>query len=271
MAASANPTGTTATNGVAPGPDAPAAPRAGEGTTTAPLLDIRDLSITFPGPRGFLPGKRGPDIRAVVDASLHVGQRETVGLVGESGSGKTTIGKGVLRFVRAAAGTIRLGDNDVTGFGRKVPHAYRRQVQVVFQDPVASLNPSIVVGDIIGEPLKLHFGMGAAARRRRVTELLEQVGLAAHHVERYPYEFSGGQRQRIAVARALASEPELIVLDEPVSALDVSTQSQVINLLERLQDETGAAYLLIAHDLAVVRHVSRRIYVMYRSRIVEEG
>jgi len=206
-----------------------------------------------------------------VDASLHVGERETVGLVGESGSGKTTIGKGVLRFVRAAGGTIRLGDNDVTGFGRKVPHAYRRQVQVVFQDPVASLNPSIVVGDIIGEPLKLHFGMGAAARRRRVTELLEQVGLAAHHVERYPYEFSGGQRQRIAVARALASEPELIVLDEPVSALDVSTQSQVINLLERLQDETGAAYLLIAHDLAVVRHVSRRIYVMYRSRIVEEG
>ena len=266
---SANSTGTAATNGVTPGRIAPAGGDRGRGCCA--MLDIRDLSITFPGAAGLLPGKRGPDVRAVVDASLHVGEQETVGLVGESGSGKTTIGKGVLRFVRAAAGTIRLGDNDVTGFGRKVPKSYRRQVQVVFQDPVASLNPSIIVGDIIGEPLKLHFGMGAAARRRRVTELLEQVGLAAHHLERYPYEFSGGQRQRIAVARALASEPQLIVLDEPVSALDVSTQSQVINLLERLQDETGAAYLLIAHDLAVVRHVSRRIYVMYRSRIVEEG
>jgi ABC-type oligopeptide transport system ATPase subunit len=164
-----------------------------------------------------------------------------------------------------------MGDYDVTGLGRKVPKSFRREVQVVFQDQVASLNPSIVVGDLIGEPLKLHFGMTAVARRRRVTELLEQVGLAAHHLERYPYEFSGGQRQRVVIARALASEPKLIVLDEPVSALDVSTQSQVINLLEHLQAETGAAYLLIAHDLAVVRHASRRIYVMYRSRIVEEG
>jgi oligopeptide/dipeptide ABC transporter ATP-binding protein len=236
-----------------------------------PLLDIRDLTITFPGSGSQMMGRRRPDVRAVVEASLHVGHQETVGLVGESGSGKTTIGKGVLRFVRAAAGTIRLGGYDVTNFGRKVPMDYRREVQVVFQDPVGSLNPSIIVGDIIGEPLKLHFGMGATARRRRVVELLEQVGLAAHHLERYPYEFSGGQRQRIAVARALASEPQLIVLDEPVSALDVSTQSQVINLLEKLQGETGAAYLLIAHDLAVVRHVSQRIYVMYRSRIVEEG
>jgi oligopeptide/dipeptide ABC transporter ATP-binding protein len=236
-----------------------------------PLLDIGHLSITFPGGGGMLPWRQGADVRAVVDASLHVGQRETVGLVGESGSGKTTIGRGVLRFVRAAGGSIRLGGFDVTGFGRKVPKSYRRQVQIVFQDPVASLNPSIIVGDLIGEPLKLHFGMNAAARRQRAAELLEQVGLAAHHLERYPYEFSGGQRQRIAIARALASEPELIVLDEPVSALDVSTQSQVINLLERLQAQTGAAYLLIAHDLAVVRHASSRIYVMYRSRIVEEG
>ncbi len=242
-----------------------------DGAHRGPLLDIRDLSITFPGTGGVLRSRRGPDVRAVVDASLHVGPGETVGLVGESGSGKTTIGRGVLRFVRASAGTIRLGGHDVTGFGRKVPKAYRREVQVVFQDPVASLNPSIIVGELIGEPLKLHFGMGATARRRRAAELLEQVGLAAHHLERYPYEFSGGQRQRIAVARALASEPQLIVLDEPVSALDVSTQSQVINLLEKLQGETGAAYLLIAHDLAVVRHVSQRIYVMYRSRIVEEG
>jgi oligopeptide/dipeptide ABC transporter ATP-binding protein len=210
-------------------------------------------------------------VRAVVGASLQVADGESVGLVGESGSGKTTIGRAVLRFVRATGGTIRLGEHDVTGFGRSVPREFRRHVQVVFQDPVGSLNPSMVVGDLIGEPLKLQLGMAASARRRRAAELLEQVGLAAHHLERYPYEFSGGQRQRIAIARALASEPQLIVLDEPVSALDVSTQSQVINLLEKLQRETGAAYLLIAHDLAVVRHVSRRIYVMYRSRIVEEG
>jgi oligopeptide/dipeptide ABC transporter ATP-binding protein len=240
-------------------------------STRAPLLDISHLSVTFPGRRSMIRGRLTPDVRAVVDATLQVGEGETVGLVGESGSGKTTIGKAILRFVPASGGTIRLGEHDVTGFGRKVPKPYRREVQVVFQDPVASLNPSIIVGDLIGEPLKLHFAMGTEARRRRAIELLEQVGLAAHHLERYPYEFSGGQRQRIAVARALASEPRLIVLDEPVSALDVSTQSQVINLLEKLQSETGVAYLLIAHDLAVVRHVSKRICVMYRSRIVEEG
>jgi oligopeptide/dipeptide ABC transporter ATP-binding protein len=264
--------GATGRTGAAPGrtgPEPDAAGINGRAGSSA-LLEIRNLSMTFPGRRSVA-GRRGPDVRAVVDATLHVGEGETVGLVGESGSGKTTIGKGILGFVRATEGTIRLGEHDVTGFGRKVPKAYRRQVQVVFQDPVASLNPSIIVGDLIGEPLKLHFGMGANERRKRVIELLQQVGLAAHHLERYPYEFSGGQRQRIAVARALASEPRLIVLDEPVSALDVSTQSQVINLLEKLQSETGVAYLLIAHDLAVVRHVSKRICVMYRSRIVEEG
>lgn len=239
--------------------------------TNGPLLEIQDLTITFPGGKGQWPWQRQPDVRAVQGASLSIASGETLGLVGESGSGKTTIGRAVLQFIQPAGGTIRLGDFDVTGFGRSVPSDYRRAVQVVFQDPVGSLNPSMLVGDIIGEPLKIHFGMDPEARDARAGDLLEQVGLERHHLQRYPYEFSGGQRQRIAVARALATEPQLLVLDEPVSALDTSTQSQVINLLDRLQSETGAAYLFIAHDLAVVRHISDRIAVMYHSRIVEKG
>jgi oligopeptide/dipeptide ABC transporter ATP-binding protein len=238
---------------------------------TEPLLEIDDLTITFPGGKGQWPWERQPDVRAVQNATLRIDPGETLGLVGESGSGKTTIGRAVLRFINPAGGSIRLGEFDVTGFGRSVPAAYRRAVQVVFQDPVGSLNPSMVVGDIIGEPLLIHFGLGSEARQRRAGDLLEQVGLERHHLQRYPYEFSGGQRQRIAVARALATEPQLLVLDEPVSALDTSTQSQVINLLDNLQAETGAAYLFIAHDLAVVRHISDRIAVMYHSRIVEQG
>jgi len=239
--------------------------------STDPLLEVSDLTITFPGGRGAWPWQRRPDVRAVQGASLSVAPGETLGLVGESGSGKTTIGRSILRFIEPAGGSIRLGDFDVTGFGRSVPPAYRRAVQVVFQDPVGSLNPSMVVGDIISEPLKIHFGLDSAARKDRAGDLLERVGLQRHHLSRYPYEFSGGQRQRIAVARALATEPQLLVLDEPVSALDVSTQSQVINLLEELQQQTGAAYLFIAHDLAVVRHISDRVAVMYHSRIVETG
>lgn len=236
-----------------------------------PLLDIDDVTISFPGGRGQLPWQRLPDVRAVQHASLTIDAGETVGLVGESGSGKTTLGRAVLRFIRPADGSIRLGDFDVTGFGRSVPHEFRNAVQVVFQDPVGSLNPSMVVGDIVGEPLKLHEGLTGEPARQRAAELLAQVGLRTEHLDRYPYEFSGGQRQRIAIARALATSPELIVLDEPVSALDVSTQSQVINLLEELQRETGTAYLFIAHDLAVVRHACERIAVMYHSRIVETG
>ncbi|MGI9598747.1 MAG: ABC transporter ATP-binding protein [Acidimicrobiales bacterium] len=235
------------------------------------LLEIDDLTIVFPGGRGALPWQKLPDVRAVQGASLKLAAGETLGLVGESGSGKTTVARAVLRFIEPAGGSIRLADFDVTGFGRSTPLDYRKAVQVVFQDPVGSLNPSMVVGDIIGEPLKIHFGLDADARNQRAGDLLEQVGLERHHLQRYPYEFSGGQRQRIAVARALATEPRLLVLDEPVSALDTSTQSQVINLLDRLQQETGAAYLFIAHDLAVVRHISDRIAVMYHSRIVETG
>lgn len=236
-----------------------------------PMLEITDLTITFPGGKGQWPWQKQPDVRAVQNASLRIDAGETLGLVGESGSGKTTIGRAVLRFIDPAGGSIRLGDFDVTEFGRSIPSDYRRAVQVVFQDPVGSLNPSMVVGDIIGEPLQIHFGLDGDERDRRAGDLLEQVGLERHHLERYPYEFSGGQRQRIAVARALATEPRLLVLDEPVSALDTSTQSQVINLLDSLQTETGAAYLFIAHDLAVVRHISDRIAVMYHSRIVEQG
>ncbi len=236
-----------------------------------PLLEIDDLTIVFPGGRGALPWQSLPDVRAVQHVSLAVAKGETLGLVGESGSGKTTIGRAIMRFIKPHSGSIRLGDTDVTGFGRATPKSYRKAVQVVFQDPVGSLNPSMLVGDIVSEPLRIHFDMNEDARRARAGELLEQVGLQRHHLNRYPYEFSGGQRQRIAVARALATEPDLLVLDEPVSALDVSTQSQVINLFEQLQEDTGAAYLFIAHDLAVVRHISDRIAVMYHSRIVETG
>lgn len=235
------------------------------------LLAIDGLTVVFPGGRGRVPWQRRPDVRAVQNASLTVGVGETVGLVGESGSGKTTLGRAVLRFLTPADGSIRLGEFDVTAFGRTVPIEYRNAVQVVFQDPVGSLNPSMVVADIIGEPLTLHERLRGEPRRQRAAELLEQVGLRAEHLDRYPHEFSGGQRQRIAIARALATSPDLIVLDEPVSALDVSTQSQVINLLEQLQRDTGTAYLFIAHDLAVVRHACERIVVMYHSRIVETG
>lgn len=235
------------------------------------LLEVKDLSVVFPGGRGALPWQRLPDVRAVQGASISIERRESVGLVGESGSGKTTLGRAILRFVEPAGGSIRLGDFDVTGFGRRTPRSYRQAVQVVFQDPVGSLNPSMTVRDIVAEPLQINMGLGGMALDERSAELMGLVGLEAHHLDRYPYEFSGGQRQRIAIARALATTPELLVLDEPVSALDVSTQSQVINLLERLQRETDAAYLFIAHDLAVVRHICQRVAVMYHSRIVETG
>ncbi|HWL41579.1 MAG TPA: oligopeptide/dipeptide ABC transporter ATP-binding protein [Ilumatobacter sp.] len=238
---------------------------------TAPLLDVEHLTVRFPGGRGRLPWRRQPGVAAVQDASLTVGAGETVGLVGESGSGKTTLGRAVLRFVQPSSGTIRLDGVDLAGIGRQTPVTYRKDVQMVFQDPVGSLNPAMLVGAIVGEPVRIHDGLTGPARSARVAELLDQVGLPAHHIGRFPYELSGGQRQRVAIARALATRPRLIVLDEPVSALDVSTQSQVINLLEQIQGDTGAAYLLIAHDLAVVRHSCRRVVVMYRSRVVETG
>ncbi|TDC72018.1 ABC transporter ATP-binding protein [Actinomadura sp. GC306] len=244
---------------------------AGQGTGgTGPLLRVRDLTVTFAGRRPA-PWRRPATTVAVNGADLDIAQGETLGLVGESGSGKSTTARAVLRLLRPDRGTIEAAGFRVDAFGRRVPDGYRRAVQAVFQDPLGSLNPTKVIGDIVAEPLAVHFGLRGPERDGRVAELLDRVGLAAHHARRYPYELSGGQRQRVSIARALAPEPRLIILDEPVSALDVSVQSQVVNLLEDVRDRTGVGYLFVAHDLAVVRHACDRIAVMYRGRVVEEG
>ncbi|WP_395109903.1 ABC transporter ATP-binding protein [Actinomadura sp. SCN-SB] len=239
-------------------------------TGTGPLLRVRNLTVTFTGNRSA-PWRRPGTTVAVNDIDLDVAPGETLGLVGESGSGKSTTARAILRLLRPDGGTIEAAGFQVDSFGRRVPAAYRRAVQAVFQDPLGSLDPTKVIGDIVAEPLAIHFGLRGPERDRRVAGLLDQVGLAAHHARRYPYELSGGQRQRVSIARALAAEPRLIVLDEPVSALDVSVQSQVVNLLEDVRERTGVGYLFVAHDLAVVRHASDRIAVMYRGRVVEEG
>ncbi len=236
----------------------------------APLLAVNDLHVTFRVRRGWF-GRRSFVVRAVNGISFEIHSGETFGLVGESGSGKSTVGRALLKLVDAERGDILLNGRPVAELrGRMLD--FRRDLQVVFQDPYASLNPTKVIGDIVGEPLLIHGLVRTRAEREsRVAELLTQVGLAPELMERYASEFSGGQRQRIAVARALALSPKLIVCDEPVSALDVSTQSQVVNLLEELQQTLGLAYLFIAHDLAVVRHLSHRIGVMYLGRLVEVG
>ncbi|MWA03019.1 ATP-binding cassette domain-containing protein [Actinomadura sp. LD22] len=236
----------------------------------ADLLRVRNLTVTFAGRRSAT-WRRPGAVVAVNDLDLDLTSGETLGLVGESGSGKSTTARAILRLLRPSGGTIEAAGFAVGAFGRRVPLEYRRAVQAVFQDPLGSLDPTKVIGDILAEPLAVHFGLRGTERDRRVATLLDQVGLAGHHLRRYPYELSGGQRQRVSIARALAVEPKLIILDEPVSALDVSVQSQVVNLLEDVQERTGVAYLFVAHDLAVVRHACDRIAVMYRSRIVEEG
>jgi peptide/nickel transport system ATP-binding protein len=235
---------------------------------TAPVLDVDHLTVTFRS-GGFLRPTRV--VRAVDDVGFALDERETLGLVGESGSGKSTTGRAILRLVKADAGHVVVAGKDITEMGRRELRQARRDMQMVFQDPYSSLDPSMVVGDSVGEPLEVYEGLRGKERDRRVTELLEVVGLSRHHVERYPYEFSGGQRQRIAIARAIALNPKLVVCDEAVSALDVSTRNQIINLLERLRDEFGMAYLFIAHDLSVVRHISQRVAVMYLGRLVELG
>jgi oligopeptide/dipeptide ABC transporter ATP-binding protein len=204
-----------------------------------------------------------------VDLGLHAGT--TLGLVGESGSGKSTLARLVLRLIDPTAGAIVLDSVDITTLSGPSLRRSRREMQMIFQDPYSSLDPRQTIAEIVGEPLQIHTSLPAKERERRVIELLGQVGIGRHVLGRQPHEFSGGQRQRIAIARALALEPKLLVCDEPVSALDVSTQSQVINLLSELQDRLGLAYLFIAHDLSVVRHLSDRIAVMYLGRIVEEG
>jgi oligopeptide/dipeptide ABC transporter ATP-binding protein len=237
--------------------------------STSPLLTVRDLSVDFPLPRAFL-GRRRMH-RAVDGVSFDVHAHETLGLVGESGSGKSTIGRAILGLVRPTEGTITFDGVELTSAPRDAVQRLRPQMQVVFQNPFASLNPALTVGDAIGEPLRVHKGLRGATLDAAVAELLRQVGLAPGVAGRYPRSFSGGQRQRIAVARAIALRPRLLIADEPVSSLDVSTRGQIINLLEQLGTELGLADLFIGHDLAVVRHISDRIAVMHRGQLVELG
>jgi oligopeptide transport system ATP-binding protein len=234
-----------------------------------PLLRVKGLTKNF-NLGGGLFSRQHDIVHAVDGVSFEIGRAETLGLVGESGSGKSTTGRCVLRLIEPTSGEIWFEEEDVVAMDSRALRVMRRDIQIIFQDPFASLNPRMTVGAIIGEALTIH---GLAKTRAeftaRVTELLEIVGLQADHMHRYPHEFSGGQRQRIGIARALAVEPKLIVCDEPVSALDVSIQAQVINLLEDLQQKFGLAYLFIAHDLSVVEHISMRVAVMYLGRIVE--
>ena len=232
-----------------------------------PLLEVRDLVKHFPLRRGAFGRARG-HVRAVAGVSFDLWRGETLGLVGESGCGKSTTGRALLRLIEPTSGTVRFDGQDMGALDRDGLRAMRRRVQFVFQDPVGSLNPRLSVGAMLEEALMVH-GLGSPNRRDRAVELLEQVGLSADHIDRYPHEFSGGQRQRIGIARALSVEPDLLVLDEPVSALDVSVQAQVINLLADLQAKLGLTYLFIAHDLALVEHVSDRVAVMYLGRVVE--
>ncbi len=235
--------------------------------TGTPLLSVRDLRMHFPQRSGAL-GRVTGHVRAVDGVSFDLWPGETLGLVGESGCGKSTTGRAILRLLQPTAGEVRFDGQDVGGLDREGLRALRRRAQIVFQDPFGSLNPRMSVGAMLLEALKVH-GLGGAKPRARAIELLERVGLRAEHIDRYPHEFSGGQRQRLGIARALSVEPDFLVLDEPVSALDVSVQAQVVNLLEDLQRDLGLTYLFIAHDLALVEHVSDRVAVMYLGRIVE--
>jgi oligopeptide transport system ATP-binding protein len=235
------------------------------------LLEITNLVKHFPIKSGIFFDRQVGAVRAVDDVSLSVHEGETVGLVGESGCGKSTLCRTVVKLLAPTSGSIRFEGAELAGLGRRDMRPHRRQMQMIFQDPYASLNPRKRVGQIVGEPLKLHKMASGGQLKRQVQELLVRVGLGAEHYNRFPHEFSGGQRQRIGIARALALRPKLIIADEPVSALDVSIQAQIINLLDDLQDEFKLTYVFVAHDLGVVRHVADRVAVMYLGKIVEIG
>ena len=229
------------------------------------VLDVKNLDVTYPA-KGF--GKTG--FKALNDINIHVGQGETLGLVGESGSGKTTLGRAILGLAPVTAGSIDFLGKEISHASRRERRDLSRDLQVVFQDPYTSLNPSMEIGQILAEPLQIQ-GLDGASATKRIAELLDQVGLPSDALHRLPREFSGGQRQRVAIARALALSPKLIVCDEPVSALDLTTQARILDLFLQIQKDTGVSYLFVSHDLDVVRHISHRVAVMYKGEIVEQG
>ncbi len=237
----------------------------------APLLEVEHLTLHFPIRKGLVIQREVARVHAVDDVTFAIHDGETLGLVGESGCGKTTLSRTIMRLTDATDGTIRFRGQDVTHASRRALAPLRRDLQMVFQDPYASLNPRKRVGQIVGDQLKIQKVASGKELRTRVEGLLERVGLSPEHYNRFPHEFSGGQRQRIGIARALALGPKLVFCDEPVSALDVSIQAQIVNLLDDLQDEMGLTYVFVAHDIGVVRHISDRIAVMNRGKIVETG
>ena len=240
-------------------------------TDNGALVDVNDLVMHFPIKSGVLIDREIGRVRAVDGVSLQVREGETLGLVGESGCGKSTLCRAILQLLKPTSGSVRFEGKEIAGLGTREMRPFRRQMQMIFQDPYASLNPRHRVGHIIGDPLRLHGVASGAELKRTVNGLLETVGLSPEHYNRYPHEFSGGQRQRIGIARALALRPKLIIADEPVSALDVSIRAQIINLLDDLQDNFKLTYIFVAHDLGVIRQVSDRIAVMYLGKIVEVG
>jgi oligopeptide transport system ATP-binding protein len=248
---------------------APTPSQTTDGAPGGALLQVQDLVMHFPLTQGIIFQRKVGAVRAVDGLSFSIRKGETMGLVGESGCGKSTTGRAILQLHRPTSGTVQFEGVELTRLKGEPLRKMRRQMQMIFQDPYASLNPRMTVGSIIGEPLDIHNLARGKEKQQRVEELLRVVGLNPYFANRYPHEFSGGQRQRIGIARALAVNPSFIVCDEPISALDVSIQAQIINLLEELQDEFGLTYLFIAHDLSVVRHISDRIAVMYLGKIVE--
>ncbi|HID34830.1 MAG TPA: ATP-binding cassette domain-containing protein, partial [Anaerolineae bacterium] len=251
-------------------PKQPPAPTHGKhGQKDDILLEVKDLKMYFPITKGIIIQRKIADVKAVDGLSFNIKRGETLGLVGESGCGKSTTGRAILQLYRPTAGSVKFEGKELTTMKGETLRRQRREMQMIFQDPYASLNPRLTVGNIIGEPLEVHNLAKGKEKRERVQELLKLVGLNPYFINRYPHEFSGGQRQRIGIARALAVNPKFIVADEPISALDVSIQAQIVNLLEDLQADLGLTYLFIAHDLSMVRHISDRVAVMYLGKIVE--